>query len=361
MGSWWFKKTDMSAEPNPTTPYLTVGVDTADGKLKSKTSAGVLTTYLDSSTSLVPPTRLINTTAPLAGGGDLSADRTLSITAATPSAAGSLSAADKTTINALPSVSVGTTRLINTTAPLTGGGALSSDLTLGLATSGVVYAKLQNETGLTFLGNPTASAAAPSEITLGGAFQFVGTALGLADNGIPGIKVVPASSALSGSMSAADKVKLDAIVKNTTATATALTTVETVVLQLPIPANFLHVGNIFRYIMAAHPAASTVLTVRIRVGPAGTIADPSVIIMSATALTNAGTRTLFGISGVNVIGASATHIGAGDETVGAIPATGTAAAATGTFNSTVANFVSVTIQNTTSTTTTVFGGVLEIL
>lgn len=43
----------------------------------------------------VPTARLINTTAPLAGGGDLSADRTLSITAATTSAAGSLSGADK--------------------------------------------------------------------------------------------------------------------------------------------------------------------------------------------------------------------------------------------------------------------------
>lgn len=43
----------------------------------------------------VPTSRVIATTAPLAGGGDLTADRTLSITAATSSAAGSMSAADK--------------------------------------------------------------------------------------------------------------------------------------------------------------------------------------------------------------------------------------------------------------------------
>ncbi len=42
-----------------------------------------------------PATRLISTTAPLAGGGDLSADRTLTIAAATTGAAGSMSAADK--------------------------------------------------------------------------------------------------------------------------------------------------------------------------------------------------------------------------------------------------------------------------
>lgn len=47
----------------------------------------------------VSSSRLINTTAPLVGGGDLTADLTLSITAATVSAAGSMSAADKQKLN----------------------------------------------------------------------------------------------------------------------------------------------------------------------------------------------------------------------------------------------------------------------
>lgn len=47
----------------------------------------------------VPITRLINTTAPLQGGGNLSADRTLSIPQATSSADGFLLAADWTTFN----------------------------------------------------------------------------------------------------------------------------------------------------------------------------------------------------------------------------------------------------------------------
>jgi hypothetical protein len=42
----------------------------------------------------VSATRAINTTAPLTGGGDLSADRTLAISAATATSAGSQSAAD---------------------------------------------------------------------------------------------------------------------------------------------------------------------------------------------------------------------------------------------------------------------------
>jgi hypothetical protein len=47
----------------------------------------------------VPITRLINTTAPLQGGGNLSADRTLSITQATASTDGYLSSADWNTFN----------------------------------------------------------------------------------------------------------------------------------------------------------------------------------------------------------------------------------------------------------------------
>jgi len=65
----------------------------------SNTGAGVwvaigLESPADAS-GIVATSRLINTTAPLAGGGDLSADRTLSIPAATTVAAGSQSAADK--------------------------------------------------------------------------------------------------------------------------------------------------------------------------------------------------------------------------------------------------------------------------
>lgn len=48
-----------------------------------------------------PVGRLINTTAPLTGGGDLSADRTLAISAATTGAAGSMSAVDKAKLDSL--------------------------------------------------------------------------------------------------------------------------------------------------------------------------------------------------------------------------------------------------------------------
>jgi hypothetical protein len=60
--------------------------------------------YVDGAGTVeVPTSRTIATTAPLTGGGDLSANRTLAISAATGSTAGSMSAADKTKLDAIPS------------------------------------------------------------------------------------------------------------------------------------------------------------------------------------------------------------------------------------------------------------------
>lgn len=81
----------------------------------------------------------INTTAPLAGGGDLSGDRTITIAAATDAAAGSMSAADKvkldlmstdSTVAALPAGSKGMRTFVNNAltptfgAAVVGGGAV---------------------------------------------------------------------------------------------------------------------------------------------------------------------------------------------------------------------------------------------
>src|SRR5258707_8553383 len=54
-----------------------------------------------SDTSRVPSARNINTTAPITGGGNLSPERTIAISVATESAAGSMSASDKGALNVL--------------------------------------------------------------------------------------------------------------------------------------------------------------------------------------------------------------------------------------------------------------------
>jgi hypothetical protein len=98
--------------------------------------------HLDS--SKVPTTRTISTTAPLSGGGDLSANRTLSIPQATTSVDGYLSATDWTTFNNKQVAITGAATTI-TTADLTASRVLVSD------GSGKVAANAVTTTTLGFL------------------------------------------------------------------------------------------------------------------------------------------------------------------------------------------------------------------
>lgn len=93
-----------------TTPEVKDSIET--------TAKKVLQTLNSAAAGDVPSTRTISTTAPLTGGGDLSANRTLALTT-----------------SPVGQTPVGTTRAINTTAPITGGGDLSADRTLALTTS----------------------------------------------------------------------------------------------------------------------------------------------------------------------------------------------------------------------------------
>ena len=132
-------------------------------------AGGIVAGDLATWNAKVDPTRTLSTTAPLAGGGDLSANRTLSLAPASASADGYLSSANWTTFNSKESAltfssplsrsantislpvattsasgylsgtdwttfngKVAGTRNIATTAPLNGGGTLASDLTLSI-------------------------------------------------------------------------------------------------------------------------------------------------------------------------------------------------------------------------------------
>lgn len=108
----------------------TLGITQANGSTDGYLSSTDWNTFNNKQPAGSYPTtaRTISTTAPLAGGGDLSADRTLSIPAATTSADGYLTSTDWNTFNS----KVATGRTISTTAPLTGGGDLSANRTLSI-------------------------------------------------------------------------------------------------------------------------------------------------------------------------------------------------------------------------------------
>jgi hypothetical protein len=157
---------DIGTGASPTFAGLTLGA--LAGYVKA--TAGVLSagTIADADlpTTLVRTSRTVSTTAPLAGGGALSANRTLALnytanlrlngtqldtvqdigTGASPvfagmtlgalagyvkAAAGVLSAGSIPDAD-LPTTILRTSRAVNTAAPLTGGGALAADLSLGL-------------------------------------------------------------------------------------------------------------------------------------------------------------------------------------------------------------------------------------
>lgn len=114
-----------------------VGLLGITGNIASGSSSGFLlaadwTTFNNKQPALgytaVPQTRVVGTTFPVLGGGDLTADRQISMNPATGSTSGFLSNTDWTTFNN----KVSTTRAINTTFPLLGGGDLSADRTLSI-------------------------------------------------------------------------------------------------------------------------------------------------------------------------------------------------------------------------------------
>lgn len=190
--------TDLAAHASPLNNYKVMAVGNLDGAqlyFATNTVTGTNTTTRIASaltagwsweliasmdtTNGVPTTRNINTTAPLAGGGDLSADLTLSIPVASSTTNGYLSSTDWSTFNG----KVSTSRSISTTSPLAGGGDLSIDRTLSIpvATSSVNGYLSSNDWS-----------------TFNGKSSFTGTSGTVINTGTPAVGNVPAYSDTTG-------------------------------------------------------------------------------------------------------------------------------------------------------------------
>lgn len=117
------------------------------------TSGYLIPTDWNTFNNKVGTSRSISTTLPLTGGGDLSSDRTLSMPQASGTASGYLSSSDWTIFNN----KVGTTRSISTTAPLAGGGTLASDLTLSIPVASASTSGYLNNTDWTTFNNKVSS------------------------------------------------------------------------------------------------------------------------------------------------------------------------------------------------------------
>jgi hypothetical protein len=122
----------------------------------------------------VPTSRAINTTAPITGGGDLSADRTIAHadTAVTPAAYtyASVTVDQKGHVTAASSGATPAlaARTITAGTGLTGGGDLSSDRTVAMA----------NMAANTLKGNNTGSSGAPLDLTVSQVLAMLGTGFG---------------------------------------------------------------------------------------------------------------------------------------------------------------------------------------
>jgi hypothetical protein len=129
-------------------------------------------------TGSVPTARTLTTTAPLTGGGDLSANRTLAISDATTLAKGAVQLTDSTASTStttaatpnsvkgaydLAAAAVPASRTVSTTSPLTGGGALSGNLTLAVNAGTTLVAGVLQLTDST-ASTSTTTAATPNSV-----------------------------------------------------------------------------------------------------------------------------------------------------------------------------------------------------
>lgn len=165
----------------------------------------------------VPNTRTISTTAPLAGGGDLSANRTFSINTNgitnslfRQSAGLSVVGRSANTTGDVADITAGTdAHVLRRSGTTLGFGQVTTG---GIADAAITYAKIQNVTDSRLLGRSAGSAGPPQEITVGTGLSLSGgvlTATGGGGGGSPGGSNKQVQFNDSGSFGGAARVNIE--------------------------------------------------------------------------------------------------------------------------------------------------------
>lgn len=162
----------------------------------------------------VTSSRRIDTSAPLTGGGDLTADRTLAISAATTSAAGSMSAADKTKLDGVATGATANTGTVTSVSVVTSAGVSGSvatatttpaiTFTLGAITpTSVAATGTVSGTNITTGGNVTGNAATATTLATARTIGISGAVTGTATSFNGGANITIPVTALNMSLATA--------------------------------------------------------------------------------------------------------------------------------------------------------------
>lgn len=141
--------------------------------------------------------------------------------------------------------------------------------------------------------------------------------------------------------------------------ASFLTTAETIICQVQIPAGRLTVDTLIDIGIAYNPGSASAVTHKLYIGPLGTTSDPGVLL--STGSSNANAQRLEAIGSILSTGSGGTFNGIGTVLAGTNGSINPLApSSNGAVNTTIANYITITSKSTTSNTAVIVAARLHV-